>query len=162
MNFRSGFSDSNDDSNSNGEDNSLASEVTPLRLLSEHLGSILESGVDFFSDAMIVAGDGREVAVHRCILAARSVFFKNKFAGGVVLRLKEVAKDYDVGLEALGIVLAYLYSGRVKALPHGGFCECVDDVCSHFGCRPVVDFLLQLLYVSSTFQLSELVALYHV
>ncbi|TKY72813.1 Regulatory protein NPR1 [Spatholobus suberectus] len=167
MYTRSGFSDSNDASNSSGaccggEAYSSASVVTPLRLLSENLGSILEEGVDFFSDGKIVAGDGREVAVHRCILAARSCFFKTAFAGGGVLRLKEVAGDYDVRSEALSIVLAYLYSGGVKPLPQGegGGCVCMDDVCSHFGCRPAVDFLLQLLYASSTFQISELVALY--
>lgn len=168
MYLRSVFTDSNNGSNSSGvccsgETYSNAShvDVTSLRLLSEHLGSILVGGFDFFSDAKIIASDGREVAVHRCILAARSGFFKNVFAtGGVLLRLKEVAKDYDVGLEALGVVLGYLYSGRVKPLPQGGVCVCVDDVCYHFGCRPAVDFLLQLLYASSTFHLSELVALY--
>ncbi|KAK7411920.1 hypothetical protein VNO78_03364 [Psophocarpus tetragonolobus] len=160
MNFRTGFSDSNDVSNSAGEANSSVSYVTPLSLLSEHLGSILDHGVDFSPTAQIVAGDGREVAVHRCILAARSGFFRNAFAGGGVLRLKELAKDYDVGLEALLIVLAFLYSGKVKAFPQGGVCVCVDDLCPHFGCRPAVDFLLQLLYASSTFQLPQLVALY--
>ncbi|KAG5006216.1 hypothetical protein JHK82_024193 [Glycine max] len=133
MNFRSGSSDSKDASNSStGEAylSGVSDVITPLRRLSEQLGSILDGGgVDFFSDAKIVAGDGREVAVNRCILAARSGFFKHVFAGGggCVLRLKEVAKDYNVGLEALGIVLAYLYSGRVKPLPQGGVCVCVDD-----------------------------------
>ncbi|RDX90906.1 BTB/POZ domain and ankyrin repeat-containing protein NPR1, partial [Mucuna pruriens] len=165
MYMRSGFTDSNDASNSSGvccsgEAYSSDSDVAPLRLLSENLGSILERGVDFFSDAKIVTGDGREIAVHRCILASRSCFFKEAFAGGGVLRLKEVTKEYDVGLEAVGTVLAYLYSGRVKPLPQARFCECVDDACSHFGCRPAVDFLLQLLYASSTFHLSLLVSLF--
>lgn len=169
MYLSSRFSDSNNASNSSrvccsGEAYSNASDVTPLSLLSEHLGTILEGGLNLFSDATIVAGDGREVAVHRCILAARSGFFKNVFASGDgdVLRLKEVAKDYDIGLEALGSVLGYLYSGRVKPLPEGDVGVCVDDACSHFGCRPAVDFFLQLLYASSTFHLPELVALYQV
>ncbi|XP_020221868.1 BTB/POZ domain and ankyrin repeat-containing protein NPR1 [Cajanus cajan] len=159
MHLRSGFWDSNDVSNSSAS----GSEVTPLRLLSQNLSSLLEvsaGGVDFFSDGRIAVADGREVAVHRCILAARSCFFKEAFAAGGVLRLKDVAKDYDVGLEALFTVLVYLYSGRVKPLPQGRVCECVDDACLHFGCRPAVDFLLQLLYASSTFQLSHLVTLY--
>ncbi|XP_027338354.1 BTB/POZ domain and ankyrin repeat-containing protein NPR1-like [Abrus precatorius] len=176
MYFRSGFSDSNNATNSgvcctaatnSGEAHSTssASDVTALRRLSENLASIFEAnkgGFDFFSDAKIVAGDGREFGVHRCILAARSVFFKNAFAGGGMLRLKEVAKDYDVGFEALGSVLSYLYSGRVKALGEGesGVCVCVDDQCSHFGCRPAVDFFVQLLYASSTFHIYELVSLY--
>ncbi|KAK7329007.1 hypothetical protein VNO77_23151 [Canavalia gladiata] len=163
------FSDSNDGSNSSGvcclatTNSSAASDITPLRRLSENLGSIFEvnsGGFDFFADGKIVAGDGREVAVHRCILAARSCFFKTAFAGDGVLRLKEVAKEHDVGVEALGSVVAYLYSGKVKGFPQGGVCVCVDDECSHFGCWPAVDFLLQLLYASSTFHVSDLVALY--
>ena len=104
--------------------------------------------------------------MHRCILAARSCFFRSAFAAkeeksGVKLMLKEVAKDYEVGVEALGAVVGYLYSGRVMPLP-SGVCVCVDDDCSHLGCRPAVDFMVQVLYASSTFHISELVALYQV
>ncbi|KAL2327216.1 hypothetical protein Fmac_020643 [Flemingia macrophylla] len=146
-----------------GEVDWSGSDVTRLRVLSEDMGSILEvggGGFDFFSDGKITLVDGREVGVHRCILAARSCFFKNAFAGGNVLRLKEVAKDYDVGFQAFSTVLIYLYSGRLKPLPPASVSVCVDHVCSHFGCWPAVDFLLQLLYATSTFQLFELVTLY--
>lgn len=192
MYLRNGFSDSNQISNNsgvcciannninnnNGDANSSASDdidIVPLRRLSENLMSILEAttGFDFFADAKIVTGDGLEVTVHRCILSARSSFFKGVFGGdakgGVgsvthTLQLKEVAKDYDVGLDALGAVLGYLYSGRMMdPLLHkgkGGCGVCVDDDCSHVGCWPVVDFMVQVLYVSFTFGISELVSLY--
>lgn len=82
--------------------------------------------------------------------------------GSVVkLQLKELAKEYDVGVDALKAVLGYLYSGRVKPLPKS-VCVCVDDDCSHVGCRPAVDFMVEVLYASFIFQISELVALYQV
>ena len=77
------------------------------------------------------------------------------------LKLKDLAKDHEVGLDALMAVLAYLYSGKVRPLPKG-VCVCVDDDCSHEACRPAVDFMVQVLYASFTFQVSELVALYQV
>lgn len=75
--------------------------------------------------------------------------------------MSELAKDHSVGLDALETVLAYLYSGKVKALPKG-ICVCVDEDCSHEACRPAVDFMVEVLYASFTFQVSELVALYQV
>ena len=50
--------------------------------LSDNLDSVFESnGFDFYADAKIgLAADGREVAVHRCILAARSPYLKSAFA----------------------------------------------------------------------------------
>jgi regulatory protein NPR1 len=181
MYLRTRFSDSNEISNSSGiccitnnaEANSTVTDntITPLNLLSNNLASILDvADFDFFSDAKIITGDRRQVSVHRCILSARSSFFKNLFGGTkekmkMRIDLKEVAKDYDVGFDALKVVLCYLYSGKVEQpLSTKGVCVCVcvDDDCSHFGCWPVVDFMLQLLYASFTFQISELISLYQV
>ncbi|XP_052182522.1 BTB/POZ domain and ankyrin repeat-containing protein NPR1 isoform X2 [Diospyros lotus] len=140
-------------------------EIAPLVRLSDNLESAFDSSPDFdyFADAKIAVADGREVAVHRCILSARSPFFRTVFGANrdkaVRLELKELAKDLEVGFEALVAVLVYLYSGKVRSLPEG-VCVCVDDECSHVACRPVVDFMVQVLYTSSTFQISELVALY--
>lgn len=104
--------------------------------------------------------------VHRCILAARSVFFKTVLAGArkekeARFELKDLAKEFDVRYDSLVAVLGYLYSGRVGALPKG-VCACVDDDCSHSACRPAVDFMVEVLYASFAFQISELVALYQV
>ena len=57
--------------------------------------------------------------------------------------------------------MSYLYSGKVRTLPKG-VCVCVDDDCSHVGCRPAVEFMAELLYASSVFEISELVHLYQV
>ncbi|XP_048133753.1 BTB/POZ domain and ankyrin repeat-containing protein NPR1-like isoform X2 [Rhodamnia argentea] len=178
---RAGFSDSNDVSYSSCICSTPARTETPsssslphaappetqaLRKLSDSLESIFElpragSGSSF-SDARIVAADGHEVSVHRCVLAARSPFFAAAFSGsesGVRLELKELAPDFGVGNEALVVVLGYLYSGKVKALPKA-VCDCVDDECSHVACRPALEFLVQVLYASFRFQIPELVALY--
>ncbi|KAI6679659.1 hypothetical protein NL676_033540 [Syzygium grande] len=141
-------------------------ETEALRRLSDSLESIFErprpGAGSSFSDAAIVAGDGREVPVHRCVLAARSPFFGAAFAGsesGARLELEELVGGFGVGTEALLVVLGYLYSGKVKALPRG-VCDCVDDECSHLACRPALEFLVQVLYASFRFQIPELVALY--
>ncbi|XP_008242373.1 PREDICTED: regulatory protein NPR1 [Prunus mume] len=182
MEFKAGVSDSNDVvSNSNCYSNSNSStiscialshypsppDISALTRLSDNLESILDSAdFDFFADAKIVVNTGREVPVHRCILSARSSFFKNVFSAkdigsgsAVRFELKELAKEYDVGLDSLLAVLGYLYSGKLRSLPKG-VCVCVDDACAHVSCRPVVDFIVEVLYASATFQISELVSLY--
>ncbi|XP_074280733.1 BTB/POZ domain and ankyrin repeat-containing protein NPR1-like [Silene latifolia] len=141
-----------------------------------------------YADATISCSNShRHVSVHRAILSARSPFFKSLFASLardrrdhkhakdkdekvkdkqeksnsrlVKVELKDIVKDFDVGFDSLVSVLAYLYSGRVRALPKG-VCVCVDDHCPHLACRPALDFLLQVLYLSHIFQIAELVALY--
>lgn len=78
--------------------------------------------------------------------------------GVAEFELKELAKEHEVGVDAVEAVLAYLYSGKVRPLPKA-VCECVDDDCPHVACRPVVDFMVEVLYASSTFMISELVGL---
>lgn len=175
---KTGFSDSNDmvsnssstccllGQTSSSEPFSLpnSSDISALSRLSDNLESIFGSNdYDFFADAKLVVSIGREVPVHRCVLSARSAFFRNAFSGSSESRfhLKELAKDYDVGFEAVVAVLRYLYSGKVRSFPEG-VCVCVDQDCPHTACRPTVDFMLELLYASSTFQLPELVTLFQV
>ncbi|MCL7050735.1 hypothetical protein MKW94_026177 [Papaver nudicaule] len=57
------------------QENSSTPDVTALKRLSENLESVF--GTSEFSDAAIVASDGREIPIHRFILSGRSVFFKN-------------------------------------------------------------------------------------
>lgn len=183
MDTRTAFSDSNDISGSssicNASIETLASsepsatELQSLRRLSENLDSIFDSpNFDSFADAKISVSDGREVSVHRCVLSARSSYFKNLFSSSSAaaaavgkeqknpkFELKELARDFNVGFDALVSVLAYVYGGKVRSLPRDA-CSCVDDDCSHTACRPAVDFMVEVLYVSYTFEISELVALY--
>ncbi|KAG9455633.1 hypothetical protein H6P81_000141 [Aristolochia fimbriata] len=170
------FSDSNDNHSSNiscvsntdtfsSSPDFPAADVASLRRLSDNLDAIFQSPqYGFCSDARIMVSASRDVPVHRCILAARSPFFLSLFTAAPKdrtpkLELKELAKDYDVGYDALVSVLAYLYTGKVRPPPEG-VCVCVDEDCCHLACRPKVDFMVQVLYASFNFQIAELVALY--
>ncbi|XAR67149.1 hypothetical protein NMG60_11013598 [Bertholletia excelsa] len=178
MDSRPAFSDSNDFSGSSciscapyaeslPSDFSSPADIAALQRLSHNLESIFGADFDFFADAKIAVAGGREVAVHRCILSARSQFFRSAFCGrnsggdgsGVTLRIGDFAKQFIVSYEALVFVLAYLYTGKLRALPEG-MCVCVDVECCHVACRPAVDFMVEVMYASFTFQISELVALY--
>ncbi|XP_030448565.2 BTB/POZ domain and ankyrin repeat-containing protein NPR1 isoform X1 [Syzygium oleosum] len=172
---RLALSDSNDiASNSNGSSIYCApataaaaanSDSPSLVRLSDHLGSVFSAerggDFDFFADAKIALRDGREVPVHRCILCARSAFFRGVLTrgGATKLEVKELGKDYEIGHDSLVAVLGYLYSGKVKPPPLA-VRECVDEECPHAACRPAVDFLVQVLYAAFTFEISELVGLY--
>ncbi|CAO2841530.1 unnamed protein product [Amaranthus hypochondriacus] len=188
MDSRTGFSDSNDLSNGSSiccipttttttyADHSLADSAA-LNRLSEHLESLFQptfSDSDSFADAkIIISGDSREVFVHRCILSSRSSFFRAEFASRrdkekeknkereklMKLELKDMAGDFEVGFDSLVAVLRYFYSGKVRPNPKD-ICMCVDDDCSHIACRPTVDFLVEVLYLSHKFKIDELVGLY--
>ncbi|XP_012076962.1 BTB/POZ domain and ankyrin repeat-containing protein NPR1 isoform X2 [Jatropha curcas] len=175
MDNRIGFSDSNEISNGSSTccietlstPNPPNPEISALQQLSKSLESIFDSSdFDFFADAKItISASNREVPVHRCILSARSPFFKAVFSGsaakekGQNFEVKELAKDYDIGFDSIVTVLSYLYNGKVRPLPKG-VCVCVDEDCSHVACRPAVDFMVEVLYAAFTFQVPELVALY--
>ncbi|KAL6496518.1 hypothetical protein OROGR_029776 [Orobanche gracilis] len=176
MDSRTAFSGSNDVTGGNsstccaGTESSplpdqLLPDIAALRRLSDTLESILfdtssPPDFDFFADARLVATSGREIPVHRCILSARSMYFKNLFVNiekNAKLELKEVMKEFDVGYDALVTVLAYVYSGKVRVSPKD-VGVCVDDDCSHLACRPAVVFMVEVLYASFVFQINELVS----
>lgn len=172
MDTQTPLSDSNDSTttcikltNSFSHENTLH-DVLSLKRLSENIQSIFSAtspDFDYFSDAKIIVADGRVIPVHRCILAARSGFFKSILCEKVrdaiaEFELKELAKEYDVSFEAVVTVLAYMYSGQVRRLPKG-VCVCADEECDHVACRPVIDFVVEVLYASFVFQISELFAL---
>ncbi|PWA92816.1 regulatory protein (NPR1) [Artemisia annua] len=140
------------------ESNSIETNVSAFNSLSETLETILFEPLSSFADAKIVMCCGREINVHRCILSTRSPFFKNKLCdNNVTLIMKELASDYEICYESMISVLSYLYSGKIKGLPKD-FCACVDDVCSHEVCRPVVDFMVEVVYAYHIFQIPEMVA----
>ncbi|KAM1054230.1 hypothetical protein PS2_001591 [Malus domestica] len=105
------------------------------------------------------AENRRGLPVHSCVLSARSEFFKNVFStndrgsstatlsssvAAPRFELKELAKEYDIGLDALLIVLGYLYSRKLRSLPKG-VCVCVDNACTYVACRPLVNFMVEVL-----------------
>ncbi|KAK3025776.1 hypothetical protein RJ639_041932 [Escallonia herrerae] len=177
MDTRTAFSDSNDLSGGSSSICCIANtqsalspeipapDVTAMNRLSSNLEQIFASSASdftYFSDASIVTAGNREIPVHRCILSARSPYFRSVFCGkdgGAKLELKECCGELEVSFDAVVAVLAYVYSGRVRALPEG-VCVCVDEECVHDACRPAVDFMVEVLYASYVFQITELVGLY--
>lgn len=142
-------------------------EVSASQLLSNSLESVFDSPEAFYSDAKLVLSDDREVSFHRCILSARSPFFKAELAAAekvqkstpVKLELRKLAAEYDVGFDSVVAVLAYVYCGRVRPPPKG-VSECADESCCHVACRPAVDFMVEVLYLAFVFQIPELVTMY--
>ncbi|CAD6240267.1 unnamed protein product [Miscanthus lutarioriparius] len=153
-------------------------DLQALRRLSENIAAAFRSPDDFafLSDARISVPGAPDLRVHRCVLCARSPFLRDVFArraaasageekdkgkdwGKVELR-DLLGEEVEVGYEALRLVLDYLYSGRVAALPRAA-CLCVDeDACAHVGCRPAVAFMAQVLFAASTFDVVELTNLF--
>lgn len=144
-------------------------EISAFQLLSSSLESVFDSPEAFYSDAKLVLADEREISFHRCILSGRSPFFKTALAaaekeqktGAVKLELKEIAKDYEVGFDSVVAVLAYIYSGRVRPPPKG-VSDCADENCFHVACRPAVDFMVEVLYLASVFEIPEVITMYEV
>ncbi|KAK3146517.1 hypothetical protein QOZ80_3BG0267510 [Eleusine coracana subsp. coracana] len=148
-------------------------DAVSLGRLSTHLDSLLDPAFFDCTDAEIVlaAGGndeagGATVAVHRCILSARSSFFLSHFsslrAAGEKPRLelaKLVPGGCHISRDALVAVLGYLYTGRLKPPPQE-VVVCIDDDCTHESCRPAIDFIVESTYAASGFQISELVSLF--
>lgn len=142
-------------------------DVNALHILSESLRSLLLSSSSFDCSDAEIRVDERVVSLHRCILSARSPYFRDLFSKAKAVGETQAKFKYDitellngwrVGYEALMIVLGYLYSGKL-AEPPSGVCTCADETCSHHGCRPAVDFALQLLYSAYVFRIPELISL---
>ncbi|CAL4952127.1 unnamed protein product [Urochloa decumbens] len=165
------------DSDSGSVDGADAADadLQALRRLSDNLAAAFRSPDDFafLSDARIAVPGAPEIRVHRCVLCARSPFLRNLFARRAAAGAEEKEKDkgkvelrellgeeVKVGYEALQLVVDYLYSGRVVALPKAA-CLCVDEGgCAHVGCRPAVSFMAQVLFAASTFEVAELTSLF--
>lgn len=117
-----------------------------------------------YSDAEIVV-EGISVGVNRCILAARSQFFHEKCKEQNANSLKDEKPKYllkdlvplaSIGYEVFMVFLNYLYTGKIKSSPSEVSC-CVDNTCAHDACRPAINYAVELMYASSTFQIKELV-----
>ncbi|RZC27157.1 BTB/POZ domain and ankyrin repeat-containing protein NPR2 isoform C [Glycine soja] len=142
-------------------------EILSLNKLSGSLEKLLIETEYDYSDAEILVED-IPVGIHRCILASRSLFFHELFKKGTDGSGKEGKPRYlmsdlvpygTVGYEAFQVFLYYLYTGRLKASPTE-VTTCVDETCTHDACRPAINYALELMYASATFQMKELVLLF--
>lgn len=142
-------------------------EIVSLSRLSCNLERLLIDQELDCSDADIVPADGAPVGVHRCILAARSPFFRELFSrnprpeGRPRYVMSELVPQGKVGREAFMAFLSYLYTGKLRPAPVE-VSTCVDHMCAHDACRPAINFVVELMYASSVFQIPELVSLFQV
>jgi len=150
-----------------GAETGSSLDIISLSKLSCHLEQLLNDSSCDYSDAEIVV-ESVPVGVHRCILAARSKFFRELFKKEKGASEKEGSKPKysmsdllpygSVGYEAFLIFLSYLYTGKLKPLPPE-VSTCVDNECAHDACRPAIEFSVELMYASSIFQVPELASL---
>lgn len=150
-------------------------ENLSLSRLSSNLEKLLIDAEYYdYSDAEIVV-EGTVVGLNRCILAARSQFFHELFKKvkgnesstkeGIKPRylMSELLPYGTVGFEAFNVFLNYLYTGTGKLKPSPPeVSTCMDDACAHDACRPAINYAVELMYASATFQMKELVFLVQV
>ncbi|KAI4305965.1 hypothetical protein L6164_029288 [Bauhinia variegata] len=167
-NLSNGSSNNNMSAAASGEHGTNL-EILSLSKLSGSLERLLIDAEFDYSDAEIVVED-IPVGVHRCVLASRSQFFHELFKKGNHVLAKEGKPRYlmselvphgVVGQEAFLVFLHYLYTGKLKASPPE-VSTCVDEACAHDACRPAINYALELMYASATFQMKELVLLVQV
>ena len=134
-----------------------------------------------FSDVTFSV-EGRLVHAHRCILAARSLFFRKFFCGpdpspGLQLLSPRspsgssprggggystvVIPVNSVSYEVFLLVLQFLYSGQVSLVPpkHGPRPNCGEGGCWHTHCTSAVDLVLETLSAARSFGVEQLVLL---
>ncbi|KAG5063701.1 hypothetical protein JHK85_004884 [Glycine max] len=131
-----------------------------------------------FSDVTFQV-EGRLVHGHRCILAARSLFFRKFFCGpdpptgldpagasrsndtGAAARPPGVIPVNSVGYEVFLLLLQFLYSGQVSIVPqkHEARPNCGERGCWHTHCTSAVDLALDTLAAARYFGVEQLALL---
>ncbi|KAK1366049.1 Regulatory protein NPR5 [Heracleum sosnowskyi] len=158
-----------------------------LRSLSLDYLNLLING-QAFSDVTFSV-EGRLVHAHRCILAARSLFFRKFFCGsetpsgldassvgsgsrsgvgGGALASSprggpnsQVIPVNSVGYEVFLLMLQFLYSGQVSIVPqkHEPRPNCGQRGCWHTHCTAAVDLALETLAAARSFGIEQLALL---
>nr|WPF70795.1 BLADE-ON-PETIOLE [Delphinium anthriscifolium] len=135
-----------------------------------------------FSDVTFSV-EGRLVHAHKCILAARSLFFRKFFCGpdpppgGLDIVGSRVSSSLSssprgghgsqvipvnsVGYEVFLLMLQFLYSGQVSILPqkHEPRPNCGERACWHTHCSSAVDLALDTLQAARSFGVEQLALL---
>ncbi|KAL3625562.1 Regulatory protein npr5 [Castilleja foliolosa] len=136
-----------------------------LRSLSLDYLNLLINGQSFSDVTFSV--EGRLVHAHRCILAARSPFFRKFFSepDADPLRMgpprgpgSQVIPVNDVGYEVFLLMLQFLYCGHVsvvhqKVEPRA---NCGERGCCHAHCSAAVDLALDTLSAARSFGVEQL------
>ncbi|KAJ0255434.1 Regulatory protein NPR6 [Hirschfeldia incana] len=129
-----------------------------------------------FSDVTFSV-EGRLVHAHRCILAARSLFFRKFFygsessdhpqtvtgsaSGARLASVGEVVPVNSVSYEVFLLLLQFIYSGQVSVVPHKheSRSNCGDRGCWHTQCSAAVDLSLDMLAAARYFGVEQLALL---
>ncbi|CAH9079312.1 unnamed protein product [Cuscuta epithymum] len=143
-----------------------------LRSLSIDYLNLLING-QAFSDVTFSV-EGRLVHAHRCILAARSLFFRKLFCGGGPdspagsgesasprRSIPQVIPVNSVGYEVFLLMLQFMYSGQVSVVPqkHQPRSNCRQLGCWHGHCTSAVDLALDTLTAARSFGVDQLAVL---
>ncbi|CAN4118495.1 unnamed protein product [Withania somnifera] len=139
-----------------------------LRTLSLDYLNLLING-QTFSDVTFSV-EGRLVHAHRCILAARSLFFRKFFfglesPGPTTIATggggSQVIPVNTVGYEVFLMMLQFLYSGQVSILPqkHEPRPNCGERSCWHTHCTAAIDLALDTLTAARSFGVEQLALL---
>lgn len=138
----------------------------PLKSLSLDYLNLLING-QAFSDVTFTV-EGRQVHAHRCILAARSPFFRLIFCtpesmnehGGrsASTASSQVIPVGVVGYEVFLLLLQFLYSGQVSIIPqkHEARPNCSERGCWHTHCTSAIDLALDTLTAAQFFGVEQL------
>lgn len=151
-----------------GHEPATSLELLSLTKLSGCLEKLLLDAEYNYSDAEIVV-EGTSVGVNRCILASRSPFFHDLFKksnagsseGKPKYLMTELVPHGKIGYETFMVFLNYVYTGKLKLSPPE-VSTCVDESCAHDACGPAINYAVELMYASATFQMKELVTLVQV
>ncbi|KAG8078081.1 hypothetical protein GUJ93_ZPchr0007g3359 [Zizania palustris] len=163
-----------------GGGGSSSVEVMSLNRLSANLERLLlvDSDLDCSDADVDLADGGPPVPVHRCILAARSAFFYDLFAGrgrggrsdGAAAtgdgcgggertgrpryKMEDLVPGGLVGRDSFLSLLCYLYTGKLRPDPPD-VVSCADPVCPHDSCPPAIRFAVELMYAAWKFKIPE-------
>lgn len=150
----------------------------PLKGLALDYFNLFSNGSSAFSD-VIFCVEGKQVHAHRCILAARSAFFRMVFCKGVdpstVANGLPATSDFGspeaahlsshlpvqipvgvVSYDVFVIVLQYLYSGQLILAFQQGRSKCAERGCWHAHCSSHVDLALDTLHAATFFGVGQL------
>ncbi|XP_057849950.2 BTB/POZ domain and ankyrin repeat-containing protein NOOT1 isoform X2 [Cryptomeria japonica] len=134
----------------------------PLKSVSLDFLNLLING-QAFSD-VIFSVEGRQVHAHKCILAARSPFFRMIFCNNEAMNERgdsscaQVIPVGVVGYEVFMAVLQFLYSGQACIVPqkHQGRPNCREKGCWHTHCASAIDLALDTLSAANFFGVDQL------
>ncbi|XP_018685440.2 BTB/POZ domain and ankyrin repeat-containing protein NPR5-like isoform X2 [Musa acuminata AAA Group] len=115
-----------------------------------------------FSDVTFSV-EGRLVHAHRCVLAARSLFFRRFFCGSDPSSQRRpggatVIPVNSVTYEVFLLILQFLYSGQTAVVPqkHELRPGCGERGCWHTHCTAAVDLALDTLAAARSFGVKQL------